>query len=82
MTGIARPADRIVWELRGAWARARVVRLTLAERCMVERVIGRVERIAVTGAFVVVDGWHIPADDILAVGFPPLCGGRGVPCRA
>jgi hypothetical protein len=69
---LVRPASSVSWELRGVWARRKVVRLTLTERCEVPRVIGRVQRVATTGAFAVVDGWHIPIDDILAVGDPLL----------
>lgn len=69
---LTRPASSVSWELRGKWARRKVVRLTLSERCVVPRVIGRVSRVATTGAFAVVDGWHVPIDDILAVGDPLL----------
>lgn len=64
------PADKIVWELRGLWARAQPVALALSERCVVRVVKGPLTRIAVTGAFVVVDGWEVPADEILSVTVP------------
>lgn len=69
---LARPTDALVWELRGAWASRRIVRLTLTERCLVRKVVGRVQRVAVTGAFVDVDGWQVPAEDILSVGYPTV----------
>lgn len=61
-----------MWELRGAWASRRRVRLSLTDRCVVPRVIGRVTRVATSGAFVVCDGWHVPVGAILAVGVPTL----------
>lgn len=67
---LERPTSRVVWELRARWADRRTVRLSLSERSVVSCVIGRVQRVATTGAFVVVDGWHVPVDDILAVGDP------------
>lgn len=69
---IARPEQAIIWELRGAWARHKPVRLVLTDRCLVKVVMGQIRRIAVTGAFVEIDGWHVPAGDILTVGFPLL----------
>lgn len=64
------PTDKIVWDLRGIWARAQPCRLMLSERCVVRMVMGPLTRISVTGAFCVVDGWHIPCEDILAVTIP------------
>jgi hypothetical protein len=52
----------------------RDVVLTLSERCEMRRLQGRVKRVAVTGAFVIVtakDGdWHVPIDDVLAIHRP------------
>lgn len=70
MGGLVRPTSSISWELRGKWASRKWVRLTLSERCVVEVVIGRISRVATTGAFVVCDGWEIPMGEILAVGSP------------
>lgn len=67
---LSRPEQSIAWELRGAWAGHRPVVLTLSARCLVERVEGLIERVAVTGAFVVIDGWHIPTVDVLGVHRP------------
>jgi hypothetical protein len=67
---VAVPEDTFSWELRAAWAKQRTVRLSLDDRCVIRRVLGRVERVAASGAFVVVDGWHVPIDAILAVGHP------------
>ena len=68
MSGLERPAASIVWDLRKWWAARDVdVCLTLEPRCMVTTVIGRVTKVSVTGAFVEVDGWHIPTDVILRV---------------
>jgi hypothetical protein len=62
-----RPETAKAWELRGAWASQRRVVVMLTPRCVIDRVEGLVERVAVTGAFVVIDGWHIPTEDILTV---------------
>jgi hypothetical protein len=70
MSTLARPECETVWELRGIWARAGTVRLTLAEGCVLRTIVGRIDHVAVTGAFVVVDGWHIPLHVVLAVGKP------------
>jgi hypothetical protein len=69
---LERPTEMVVWELRGAWAKRRMVRLSLTKRCLVPRVIGRVARVSVTGAWVEVDGWQVPTEEILAVGRPTL----------
>lgn len=34
---------------------------------MIRRVEGLIERVAVTGAFVVIEGWHIPTVEILGI---------------
>lgn len=84
--GVQRPEVAIAWELRGAWASGRPVRLTLSERCVLRTVIGRVERVAATGAFAVVDGWHVPLEDVMAVGKPTVQDrdeyAAGAPARA
>lgn len=59
-----------MWELRTAWAQRRDVRLTLTASCMIRTVVGTVDRVAATGAFVVVDGWHVPVSHIEAIGKP------------
>ena len=48
----------LAWEIRRRWAAHKPVVLTLSERCMVHRVEGLIEYVAVTGAYVIVDGWH------------------------
>jgi hypothetical protein len=71
MTGtLERPEHALAFELRARWADQRPVVLTLTERCIVRRIEGRVERVAVTGAFVVIEGWHVPLGEILAVHSP------------
>lgn len=70
-----RPAKReqsTAWELRTAWAGRREVRLTLSDRCMIRTVVGQVRRVAVTGAFAEIDGWHIPLDEVLGTGKPTI----------
>lgn len=62
----------VVRECRDAWLRGREVRLSLTDRCVVRTVIGRIKMVAITGAFVVCDGWHVPAMDVLSVGHPTL----------
>lgn len=70
MTGLTRSEQDLAWELRRAWAKWEPVVLTLSERCMVQRVEGRIKKVAVTGAFVVCDGWHIPTVEILGIAKP------------
>jgi hypothetical protein len=65
-----RPEQATAWELRGAWAAHRRVVVTLSDRCVVQRVEGLIEAVAVTGAFVVIDGWHIPTADVTGVHRP------------
>jgi hypothetical protein len=67
---LERSEQATAWELRGYWAARRRVALTLTSRCMISRVEGLIERVSVTGAFVVFDGRHIPTVDILAVARP------------
>ena len=70
--GLQRPEAMLAWELRGVWAKAGEVRLTLAPGCHLPTIVGRVQQVAVTGAFVVVDGWHMPMDRVLAIGKPTV----------
>lgn len=67
---LERPEQSIAWELRGAWAAHKPVVVTLSPRCLIDRVEGLIEHVAVTGAFAVIDGWHIPCVDVLAVHKP------------
>jgi hypothetical protein len=67
---LERPEAALAWELRARWADQRPVVLTLTERCVVRRIEGRVERVAVTGAFVVLEGWHVPLAEVLSVRSP------------
>ncbi len=55
------------WELRTHWAKRRRVTLTLSDRCMIPSVTGLVDRVAVTGAFAIVSGWHVPLADVTGV---------------
>lgn len=65
-----RPEAATAFELRTAWAKAKPVVLTLSDRCIVDRIEGKVEHVAVTGAFVLIDGWHVPIVDVLAIHRP------------
>ena len=56
-----------MWDLRGYWGKGTVVIATLDDRCLLGTVVGRVQRVAVTGAFAVIDGWHLPMDHVLRV---------------
>lgn len=69
---VVRPVSAVAWELRGAWARTprRPVVLSLSERCTPRRLEGRVEKVAATNAFAIVDGCHVPLEDVLAVHRP------------
>lgn len=72
MTGLTKTEQGTAWDLRSAWAERRRVRLTLTERSMIRTVVGRVAFVSVTGAFAVIDGWHVPCADVLAVGKPTV----------
>jgi hypothetical protein len=72
VTGLARTEQATAWELRAAWGIGQHVRLTLTERAMIRTIVGRVSRVSVTGAFAVVDGWHVPIVEVLAVGKPTV----------
>jgi hypothetical protein len=75
---LSRPESAVGWELRGAMITGRPVRLALSERCdgiLVnpdgQRILeGRVQRVAATNAYCVVQGRHVPLSDVLAVHRP------------
>lgn len=70
-----KPAKReqsTAWELRGYWASGREVRVTLGKHCMIQTIVGLVTRVSVTGAFAILDGWHVPCAEILATGRPTI----------
>lgn len=75
---LQRPVSILGWELRGALASGRLVRLVLDHRCDGVRVNetgdrileGRVQRVAATDAYCVVQGRHVPLEAILAVHRP------------
>lgn len=70
MSALERSEQAMAWELRGLWAQHKPAVVSLSKRCMVQRVEGLVEYVAVTGAYAVIDGWHIPCADVLAVHRP------------
>jgi hypothetical protein len=70
MPDLERPESAIAWELRGHWASGKPVVLTLTERCIVRRIEGRVERVAVTRAFAICAGWHVPLAEVLTIRSP------------
>lgn len=70
-----KPAKReqsTAWELRGAWGSQQDVRLTLTKRCVPRTIVGRVTRVSVTGAFAIVDGFHVPCAEVRATGKPTI----------
>lgn len=67
MSDLERREQTIAWELRGAWVSRKPVVVTLSERCMIRRLEGTVEYVGVTGAFALIDGWHVPTVDVLGV---------------
>lgn len=75
---LVRPTSAITWDLRGAWAKRKRVALSLDERCTPRRLEGTIQRIATTGAFVVIEGFHVPTDAILAVHNPSRLGDSNV----
>lgn len=64
---LTRQQAAFVWDLRGYWGQGTVVTATLDNRCLLPNVVGRVTRVSVTGAFAVIDGWHLPMDHVLRV---------------
>lgn len=72
MSRVAKREQSTAWDLRAAWGLGRDVRLTLTKRCMIATVVGRVTYVSVTGAFAVVDGWHIPCADVRGIGRPTI----------
>jgi hypothetical protein len=78
---LERSESATAWELRTAWAKHKPVRLVLSERCTDEderplgTVEGRVRRVAVTNAFVLLGDEHdellmVPMIDVLGIGYP------------
>jgi hypothetical protein len=56
-------------DLRRAWHSQQVVHITLNPGCSVSEVRGKVERVSVTDAFVVVRGFEIPIECIRELRF-------------
>ncbi len=81
---LSRPESAVGWELRGAMMAGRVVRLALSERCDGvlrnadgQRILeGRVQSVAATNAYCVVQGRHVPLTDVLAVAKPHFSQGH------
>lgn len=75
---LSRPESALGWELRGALASGRPVRLALSERCDGihrnpdgQRILqGRIQRVAATNAYCVIQGRHVPLTDILTISRP------------
>lgn len=67
MKTLERDEGAMAWDFRAAWVKGYPVIAVLDDRCMVERVVGRVSYVAVTGAFAMVDGWHLPIANVLKV---------------
>ena len=76
---LERSEAALAWELRGAWAARKRVVVVLTDRCMVQRVEGFVQRVAVTGAFAIIDGWHVPMSEVLTVRSPHHLQKQGLP---
>lgn len=55
-------------DLRDARLTGRRVTLDLDDRCDTRRVVGRVERVATTGAFTIVAGIHVPLERVQSLG--------------
>jgi hypothetical protein len=58
---------KLAWELRGYWVKHTPVVVTLDEKCVITTVVGVVSQVSVTGAFAIVDGWHLPLDRVLRI---------------
>ena len=78
----ARKEQTVAWELRGYWAKRQRVVVTLSKRCIVDRVDGYVDHVSVTGAFAVIDGWHVPCVDVLGIATPHFSQVSNDPCHA
>jgi hypothetical protein len=55
LRALDRPDSAVTWELRGCWAKQRVVSLALDRRCDVPRVKGTIAHVAASGVFVQVN---------------------------
>lgn len=64
---LRRPESALAWDFRGYWAKQTTVTVTMSDRCIARTVVGTVQTVAATGAFAVVDGWHLPMSDVLRV---------------
>lgn len=62
----------VAWTLRKNWATGEDVRLTLGAHCILQTIVGKVSRVSASGAFAVVDGWHVPCDEVLGLGKPTI----------
>jgi hypothetical protein len=75
---LQRPESAVGWQLRGALAAQRTVRLVLSDRCdgvhpteSGERILeGTVQRVAATDAYCIIRGRHVPLSEVLAVHRP------------
>lgn len=72
MSDVARREQTVAWQLRDAWMDRSKIRLTLTERCILRTIVGQVSKVSVTGAFAVVDGWHVPCVEVLGTGKPTI----------
>lgn len=72
MSDLILDVNRLANDLRDAWLGRRQVRVTLTERCVIRTIVGRVSSVAVTGAFALIDGWHVPVEEVMGVGKPTI----------
>lgn len=70
---LVRPLSSTVWELRGAWALGRRISVSI-DTADESRLEGLVRSVAPTGAYVVVNGRHVPLERVLAVHRPSRLG--------
>lgn len=70
MSTLVKDEQRLVWEARKLWAKRGDVRVTIDRTAIVSPIVGTIERVSVTGAFIVVDGWHVPMYAVKAFGKP------------
>jgi hypothetical protein len=72
-TALELPISAKGWQLRGAWATGRRVAVTIDSPDL-SRAEGFVTSVSATNAYLIIAGWHVPLDAVLAVHFPSLLG--------
>jgi hypothetical protein len=64
---LQRDESKLFHEFLLHWRKGHVVTVTLSERCKPRSVVGKIDRVATSGAFAVVEGLHFPMMDVRRV---------------